>query len=340
LVTRHSSFHLEDLRRFARLVALMTVATWPLRPQVTMQRSDRQTIAVTINGRPFTEFVFGNQTPKPNLEPLRSANGLVVTRRFPRLNIPGETTDHPEHRGVWFGHSDVNGLNFYANENSYTNIPHGSIVLQSIDRLTSGQKSGSIEATLAWRDAAGNTLLVERRRMVFYAEAVNRVIDFDFQITATTQVHFGDHRDGAFSLRLADGLQAPGPKLPGDPPRTGEMTSAAGCHQESECWGKPAEWMDVSGKIDGQGVGVAIFDHPQNSGHPVRWQARGYGLFAANPFGLREYLHDPLADGGRTLAPGQTLRLRYRVLIHPGNAAEAKVAKEYERYAHGTGRLR
>jgi hypothetical protein len=34
-----------------------------------------------------------------------------------------------------------------------------------------------------------------------------------------------------------------------------------------------------------------------------------------------------------TIAAGDSLTLRYRVLIHDGDAAEAKVAEAYQKYA-------
>jgi hypothetical protein len=62
---------------------------------------------------------------------------------------------------------------------------------------------------------------------------------------------------------------------------------------------------------------------------------RDYGLFAANIFGLREFENDKSKDGSLTLAPGETLRFRYRVTIHPGDAQSAHIAKLYADYAGG-----
>ncbi len=313
------------------LLALLSCATF--NGQVSVKQHGVDRVQVSIDGQPFTDFVYGPEVTKPYLDPIRSASGVIVTRRYPMQIVPGETTDHPEHRGVWFGHTDVNGFNFYANEKNYTTPNRGTIVVKHIDRLKSGKESGTVEATLAWLDPSGKTLLVEKRRMVFYAGQPNRIIDFDFTLTPSVAVHFGDHRDGLFSIRLADGLQEPSPKLPSSPPRTGLMTSASGCKHEAGCWGKSADWMDYSGEIEGQQVGVAIFDHPENPGHPTHWQARGYGLFAANIFGLREFTGGAIPDGGQTFEPNQSLRFRYRILVHPGDAERAGLKAEYEKYA-------
>ena len=42
------------------------------------------TIEVTIGGKPFTTYHFDPKTAKAYLQPLRDANGVIVTRGFPR----------------------------------------------------------------------------------------------------------------------------------------------------------------------------------------------------------------------------------------------------------------
>jgi hypothetical protein len=49
---------------------------------------------------------------------------------------------------------------------------------------------------------------------------------------------------------------------------------------------------------------------------------RDYGLFSANPFGAHAY--DPAAAvSSVVLKPGQTVKLHYRVVIHPPMEAAA-----------------
>ncbi|HMF78549.1 MAG TPA: DUF6807 family protein [Bryobacteraceae bacterium] len=158
-------------------------------------------------------------------------------------------------------------------------------------------------------------------------------MDFDFRLIPTVTVKFGDHRDGRFSIRVADSLREPNQKLPSVPWRTGLMVTAGGCKTESECWGKASNWMDYSGEVNGEKVGIAILDHPANPHHPAHWQARGYGLFAANIFGVREFTHGQIAVGSVTLKPGQTLHLHYRVIVHSGDAPSAKIPEAYAKYA-------
>jgi hypothetical protein len=100
-------------------------------------------------------------------------------------------------------------------------------------------------------------------------------------------------------------------------------------------WGKPSNWCDYSGEIAGEKVGVAILDHPDNPRHPVRWHARGYGLFAANPWGLSVFTNDKTQNGAMTLDPGKSLRYRYRVIIHPGDVKDANIPSLWTKYTGG-----
>jgi hypothetical protein len=176
-------------------------------------------------------------------------------------------------------------------------------------------------------------VLNEDRKMIFHSGGPDRVIDFDFTLTAKTNVTFGDAKDGVFGIRLASGLEEPGPKSIPEPKRTGLMINAQGCQKEAECWGKRSEWMDYSGTVEGQQLGIAIFDTPGNSGFPTYWHARGYGLFANNIFGRSDFTNKKEPDGSVTLKPGEQLHFRYRVVIHPGDAASAHIADLYKDYS-------
>ena len=114
----------------------------------------------------------------------------------------------------------------------------------------------------------------------------------------------------------------------------GVISNAYGGIHEAENWGQRAPWVDYSGDLNDAGdtrrtVGVAIFDHPRNPHYPTHWHVRGYGLFAANPFGLADYRSGYRQCGDWTLAAGERATFRYRVLWHAGDAAEARVGERF-----------
>jgi hypothetical protein len=252
---------------------------------------------------------------------------------------PGESLDHQHQRAVWFAHSRVNGYDYWNNEFSYTGQKLGHIFVTSIDKAQSGAKTGEIDATAEWKQPDGKVILIENRKMIFHAGGPNRVVDFDFTLTAKEAATFEDEKDGVFGIRLASELEeanAPGTKTqPKEPTRTGVMTCAGGKTKEAQCWGTRADWMDYSGSVQGEKVGIAIMDHPDNPGHPTYWHARGYGLFAANIFGRSSFTNKKEPSGEVTLKPGEKMRFRYRLVIHPGTLDDAKIADLYKEYAAG-----
>jgi hypothetical protein len=321
-----------------KLLALAAMAILPLSAQVKITQEENR-IAVSIDGKPYTTFFYGPDVAKPYLYPLRAPSGVAVTRSFPMEKAAGESTDHPHQRSMWFAHSSVNGYDYWNNEFSYEESnpkmrgKMGHIFVTKIDKVQSGAKTGEIDETSEWKQPDGVVVLNEDRKMIFHAGGPDRVIDFDFTLTAKTNVTFADAKDGVFGIRVASGLEEPGPKSPAEPKRTGVMTNAQGGKTEAECWGKRSEWMDYSGTVDGQNVGIAIFDTPGNPGFPTYWHARGYGLFANNIFARHEFTKGAEPDGSVTLKPGEQLHFRYRVVIHPGDAASARVAELYKEYA-------
>jgi hypothetical protein len=281
------------------------------------QQPDR--LMVEIDGQPFTELFYGPATRKPYLHPLRSASGKVVTRQFPMADMAGERKDHPHHQGLSFTYADVNGYNFWASDSTQQNEKSGSIRLNKVLKTEGGPKTGTVRVRFDWLTPTGETLLAEDRTMTVRAEPDARIIDFDITLTARQKAVFGDTKEGMFNIRLASGFD--------------KMTGSTGCANEKECWGKRADWLDFTGRVDGEDLGVAIFDHPGNLRHPTYWHVREYGLFAANPFGMRDFTANKSADGSFTLQKGKTLRFRYRVLIHNGKTEPNRLNRLYTEYA-------
>jgi hypothetical protein len=282
-----------------------------------LAQSDPQ-IAVNAGGKPFAIFHYGTDANKPYMAPIWSPSGKIVTRGFPMQNIPGESRDHLHHRGLWFSYDDVNGVKFWENDPSYTKPHIGKIVVRK-----AALEGEVLTASMDWNDPSGKTLLVEDRKMTFHSDPKVRAIDFDITLTAATDVMFGDTKEGAFAIRLDDAFTER---------RGGKMVNAEGLTGMVNVWGKRSNWVDYTTVLDGERMGVAIFDHPRNPRHPTYWHARDYGLFALDPFGRNAF--DPEQPESQWKLPaGQKLRFLWRVVIHPGDAQTGNVAELYREYA-------
>jgi hypothetical protein len=306
-----------------RSLALLVLLALPLAAEVKVTALGTEKVNVEIDGKPFTTFYIGPETTKPYLHPLRAASGTIVSRRYPMETVTGETNDHIHQRGLWFSHGDVNGLDFWANDPSQQNPKKGKVVLKKLGALKSG-KTGSITAAFNWINAEGKVLLTEDRTMTFHGGADTRMIDFDITFTGVEKSHFGDTKEGFFAIRVADAMNGK---------NSGKLVNANGGVGEKAVWGKRAPWVDYSGKLGGETVGMALLDHPGNPKHPPYWHSRDYGLFAINIFGEHDFYNDKSRDGSMILQPGQKWRFRVRLVIHTGDTQSAGIADQFAKYA-------
>jgi hypothetical protein len=81
--------------------------------------------------------------------------------------------------------------------------------------------------------------------------------------------------------------------------------------------------------VQGEPVTIAIFDHPSNYNFPTYWHARGYGLYAANPLGARDFTQGKHIDDF-ALAPGKSTTFRYRILILTGPVTREQIEARYK----------
>ena len=79
-------------------------------------------------------------------------------------------------------------------------------------------------------------------------------------------------------------------------------------------------------------MSVVILDHPGNVGYPTYWHARGYGLFAANPFGQKIFSKGK-QELDYKLKAGASVIFKYNVLINAGShLTDKQVNAEAEKF--------
>jgi hypothetical protein len=275
---------------------------------------------VDINGSPFTDYWFGKREDRPYVRPfflpVLAADGTPVTSD--QYTVP--KGDHPHHQSMWVSHSDVSGVDHWI-------VTAGKpIGKQEHLRFEKVDPDGFVE-DLQWVDGKGAVQLNETRTVRFIAyDDGTRAVDLTVALSPpNAAIVLGDAKDaGLCAVRMAKGITD-----------TVTITNSAGQTTEKECWGKPADWCDESGTIDGKPYGIAIFDAPTNPRHPSRWHVREYGLMSANPFGLHDFEPKvfPKGAGEFKIEPGTTVSFHYRVIIHTGNVAAAGLDEKFKKFA-------
>ena len=333
------------------LVALVSVkaASSPQHVNVAPNETARR-VDITIDGQPFTSYIWPGRLRKPVLYPIRSARGTLVTRGWPIDPRPGERTDHPHHVGLWFNYESVNGVDFWNNSDAVKPDEAGrmgTIFHRRIVEAKSGADRGELVTEMDWVVPGGTTVLRERAQFLFGGDATMRSIDRIATLTALdNRVVFKDEKDGALGLRVARQLEQPATKpevytdASGKPTAvpvldntgvTGSYLSSEG-KTGDEVWGTRGRWAALRGRVGNEPLTVAILDHPKNPGFPTYWHARGYGLFAANPLGQHVF-----SNGRETLnlilEPHASVTFRYRVLILEGEAAPQQIEREYRAFS-------
>lgn len=313
---------------------ISTLMAQPRSAVMVIPDATKQKIAITIGGKPFTEFIFTDTMEKPFLYPIYAPNGETITRGFPWNPQPNDPTDHPHHIGLWFNYESVNGLDFW--NNSFAIAPekkkqYGWIRTEKIIKTESG-KEGKLVYAANWTDQEKNILLKEETSYIFSVAANGaRVIDRSTKLTAVQDVSMPDVKDGMLGLRVAHELELPVKqtkeykddkgnitKVPAikDASVTGNYITSEGKEGDA-AWGTRGSWCMLYGKKGNDTISIVMIDHPGNPGYPTYWHARNYGLFALNPLGQKVF-----SEGKQTLnyklAKGQSTTFRYRIVIASG----------------------
>jgi Methane oxygenase PmoA len=311
-----------------------------------------QRVDITIDGTPFTSYIWPSTLKKPVLFPLITSGGIDVVRGFPLAPLPGERVDHPHHAGIWFNYGNVNGFDFWNNSDAIKPVDRekmGTIHQQKIVSTKSGRDSGELSVYSIWTTGKGQDILQQTTRYIFSRQKDERIIDQVTTLHALDRVVFNDDKEGLLGIRVARWLESPNEKggtftdangrpteVPASnaPGATGVYLTSEG-KQGDQAWGTRGRWCALTGNTEGHTVTIAVFDHPRNPNYPTYWHARGYGLFAANPLG--QHIFDPKAPLlNYTIEKNQNLTFTYRILLlprapHPGelNRDADTFASEY-----------
>lgn len=289
-------------------------------------------LEVIVNGKHFTTFQWPDNVCKPVLYPIYASSGTEITRGFPLNPKVGERADHPHQIGMWFTYGNVNGNDFWGNGSKGlgTKNQNGGVIKHlKIENIEGGEDVGKFVSLESWVDSAGIELLKEHSEYSFIARENIRIIDRKTTLTAgVSDVNMPDTKEGMFGIRVARQLELPSDgtvelyNADGTTSRvkdtlnieiTGNYISSEGVSGE-DVWGTRAKWMKLEGKIGDENLSVIICDHPDNPNYPTYWHARGYGLFAANPLGVKDFTKG--ADSlNFVVAARQSVTFRYRTII-------------------------
>ena len=319
-----------------------------------VEDSAHQRVDITIDGKPFTSYVWPSSLKKPVLYPLVTAEGITITRGFPLEPRPDERVDHPHHAGLWFNYGSVNGFDFWNNSDAIKpedRAKMGTIRHSRIVSTKSGRDRGELVADSVWITGENKEILKQATRYIFSHDKHASVIDMGVTLTASDRAVFKDDKEGLLGMRVARWLESPEEKggvfidahgnptqVDAAPATSNSANLATGSYLTSKdargsaAWGTRGRWCALTGHTGNNSVTIAIFDHPANPGYPTYWHARGYGLFAANPLG-RQIFDPKQSPRNFTLEKGQSATFRYRIIIYSDAVLAPELNREADAFA-------
>jgi hypothetical protein len=293
------------------------VAEGPAAADLSWQTAERS-VTLLSGSSPVWAYHWDTGATKPYFHPI----ALPGVRPMTWMRPP----DHPWHCGLWFSWKFINGLNYWE-EDKTTGRPAGLTLWSNVVAETRAEFSARIAMDLSYAPDGAPAVLAERRIMDIsapapdgsYTMAWNSVFTAgqDPVVLAATPVN-GARTSGGYGgliWRVAPELSE------------WQAVNDAGL-RDLAAHGEPARALDFSGLIDGRPAGIAIFDDPENPGHPTPWFLR---FDPKKPYGL----HGPgiLFGGPRRLEAGGTMTLRYRIVVHPGRWGAQDLAAKWAEFA-------
>lgn len=280
------------------------------------QRAAGEKIALHGPGGVVWQFNFGPRLTKPFFHPVALPGGGPLTASRP--------PDHAWHYGLWFSWKFINGVNYWE-EPQPTGLPEGTTAWDEVVARLQPDGSASIAMELTYRVPPADPVLKEQRQLIISHPQV----DGRYHIDWTSVFRAGSagvvldrtpippHPQGkpwggyaGLSIRLSPGLTE----------RRVSTTEGDVHFQTDGVHRSGGRGCAYHGLLGDRACGMTILDHPDNPRHPSPWYAIRSEMSYLNAALLT---HRPLS-----IDAGETLKLQYRICVHPGrwNADAVKAA--------------
>ena len=277
--------------------------------QISTENND--CLVAQFEGRDVWKYQFDNYDYHPHFHPIKLThfkNSVTMTN-----NLPG---DHPWHQGMMFSWKFLNDHNSWEIP---ADKPNAFAVHQNIETKSQGEFDSTISHSLTW-NTEKEALLSEKRTVEFSINPEDKSHQYDWTIhtTALTDVEFSRDMNhagyGGFQFRgcaaIVDGYQHSG----GDEfaPPDNDFARYGIAHGQS--------WVAMTILMDGierevpipqRYCTVTVIDNSKNMTYPTPILVFKH-MQAINPAVLN--------PGEFSLKKGETLELKYRVLVAPAFA--------------------
>jgi type 1 glutamine amidotransferase len=268
------------------------------------------------------QYNFNNRYGKTYFHPVTLNNSTISCASPP---------DHPWHLGLWFSWKFINGVNYWEYLNEFkseeTGYRSAGITgLQNIEITRNPDFSALIRMNLEYHPAGGDTIMTEKRTVYVSAPGIDGS-------------YFIDH-ENIFST-LIDEVILDRTPIEGEPEGQSWGGYAGLSIRFNQDYSSPEvivptesinyrknNWLYMGfNTLTGEKAGISVLQNLKYSTSTTSWYVINN---PETPF----YYYSPavLFDGKIRLKKGETLQLKYRVWIIPGNTGKKELQKKYDEY--------
>jgi len=263
-------------------------------------------IDITIDNLFFTSYIFAENEKYPYFYPVNGPSGASVTSM--------RNGTYPHHSSLFFGCDRVNGGNYWQE-----GLERGRIISLREDILENDGPRVVIENECIWSRPGAVSPIKDIRKITITAPSKEMFqIDFEVSMEMLEEVTIEKTNHSLFSARMDPALSVS---------NGGTMVNAEGAKGEKGTFGKASPWIDFYGKRGNNVEGLAILQHPSSNWYPSPWFTRDYGFISPTPL-------DFTPDGKPAMfKKGESIHLKYRVLVHSGDSETAHIAAQFKTYS-------
>ena len=252
----------------------------------------------------------------PYIHPLRLASGRAcLTEDSP--------WHHPHQHGIQLAFTNVNGCDFWHYPGQKADQMVG-LIQASDPQIQNNSNKASWVIQTVWKHKDGSHLLAGKQNWSLTGQDDLIFVDLDWTLRSITDVTIKEYPYGGLFIRM-----------PFRSEYGATVINSQGL-KDLDTEQQEASWVDLhmpieharylgDGKVESSPLqgGIAVFDHPDNLGHPVKWRVdhqRGI-----NP--------SPCIKGNVELPSGTALQLRYRLVLHGDSLTDEKLDGLWDEYA-------
>ena len=279
-------------------------------------------LALTKAGRTIWQLNYDKRYDKPYLHPVALADGTILTELRPE--------DHPWHRGLWWSWKFINGVNYWEDDPN-TFLAPGRNEIMDVSVKPHEDDIAEVIITISYHPQGKSEVMTEKRTLRMSAPDARGIyyIDWKSEFTAKDKdllldrtpilgepcgVIWGGY--AGLSVRLAKDTN------------NWQAADSEGHTFSKEFNNAKARWLDYTIHTwpAATEAGVAILDHPSNPRHPTPWY-----VILGDP--MRYFSPAFIYNQPYMLASGKLLKLRYRILVHPGPTDRKWLEKEWANFS-------